>query len=62
MVANTHGTLCMFGISVAGWMLDDMYWTRNIPPEKFLFLALLLVVTWYSGTKWLAAKSGTTQG
>jgi hypothetical protein len=50
-------------------MIDDMVWTRGVPLEKYLFIALLVAVTAYSGVKWLvnpppperkrgAAKSG----
>lgn len=60
IIANMHGTLFVFGVAVAGWMLDDMFWTKGIPPAKYLFLALLVVVTGYSGMKWLAVKAGVT--
>jgi hypothetical protein len=48
-----HGMLFVFGVAISGWMIDDMVWTRGIPPEKYLFIALLVVATAYSGVKWL---------
>lgn len=52
-MGNIHGTLFIFGVAIAGWMIDDMVWTRGVPPEKYLLIALLVIVTAYSGIKWL---------
>jgi hypothetical protein len=59
-MGNIHGTLFIFGIAVAGWLIDDMIWTRGVPIEKYFFIAVLLVVTANAGAKWFVTPPQTS--
>jgi hypothetical protein len=52
-MGNIYGVLFIFGVAIAGWLIDDMAVSQGPVVLKYFFTAILLAVTAYSGMKWL---------
>jgi hypothetical protein len=60
-MSNNRGTVFLLGAAVSGWLIYDMTTATEGPSltlalMKYFILAVMVIVTLYSGIKWLVMK------